>query len=82
MTDFDTLDALLRRRHSCRAFLPDPVPQDTVERIVDTAQRVPSWCNAQPWQVIATRPAETDRLRTALAEEAARAPAAPDIPFP
>jgi nitroreductase len=80
--EFDTLNALLRRRHSCRAFLPDPVPETTVTDIVTTAQRVPSWCNAQPWQVIVTRAAETDRLRAALAAEVASQPAAPDMPFP
>ncbi len=82
MSDLDALDALLRRRHSCRAFLPDPIPEETIARIVETAQRVPSWCNAQPWQVTVTRGAETDRLRDALLAEAASAAARPDIPFP
>jgi len=81
-SDINTLQALLRRRHSCRAFLPGPVPEDLVAQIVTTAQAVPSWCNAQPWHLIVTRAAETDRLRTALTEEAASQPAAPDIPFP
>jgi len=82
MKDIETLDALLRRRHSCRAFLPDAIDDETINRIVETAQRVPSWCNAQPWQVAVTRPNETDRLRDALMREATTAPATPDIPFP
>jgi nitroreductase len=82
VSGIDTLEALLRARHSCRAFLPDTVPEATVARIVATAQRVPSWCNAQPWQVIATRTEETDRLRAALLAEVAQAAAAPNIPFP
>lgn len=82
MSDIGTLNALLRRRHSCRAFLPDPVPDATIEKIVATARRVPSWCNAQPWQIIVTRAAETDRLRAALYDHAQTAPHAPDIPFP
>ncbi len=82
MSDLDALDALLSRRHSCRAFLTDPVPDETVERIVATAQKVPSWCNAQPWQVIVTRPKETDRLREAFYAHAQSAPEAPDVPFP
>jgi len=82
MTDIETLSALLHRRHSCRAFLPDAIPDDTIEQIVETAQRVPSWCNAQPWQLHITRKAETDRLRTALYAKANTANQAPDIAFP
>jgi len=81
-TDFQSLNAFLDARHSCRAFYPDPVPEDMIEQIVATAQKVPSWCNAQPWQVIVTRPAETDRLREALYAEAQNGSHAPDIPFP
>lgn len=45
------LDQLLADRYSCRAFLPDPVPEDVVDRLFAMAQRTPSWCNTQPWQV-------------------------------
>jgi len=82
MTEFETLDALLKRRHSCRAFLPDPVADAAINQIVSTAGRVPSWCNAQPWQVVVTRAAETDRLRDALFAEAAKGTHQPDIAFP
>ncbi|MDJ0827828.1 MAG: nitroreductase [Rhodobacter sp.] len=82
MSDIETLDALLSRRHSCRGFRGDPVPDAVVERIVATAGKVPSWCNAQPWQVVVTRLAETDRLRTALFAEAQTGAQAPDIAFP
>ncbi|KMW58472.1 Nitroreductase family protein [Candidatus Rhodobacter oscarellae] len=82
MTEIDTLEALLRRRHSCRAFLDTPIPDATIERILTTAQRVPSWCNAQPWQVVLTRPDETDRLRKALHSHAKEAAHGSDIPFP
>ncbi|TMV07812.1 nitroreductase [Ruegeria sediminis] len=76
------LDDLLARRHSCRAFRPDPVPRADIERILSSARRVPSWCNAQPWQVVVTSGDETDRFRTALLHEAATGAHAPDLPFP
>jgi nitroreductase len=66
MTQIDTLNDILEARYSCRAFKPDPVPRATVERIVATAQHVPSWCNAQPWQVIVTEGAETQAFRAGL----------------
>ncbi|MFV0513303.1 MAG: nitroreductase [Jhaorihella sp.] len=80
--DLIQLDALLRRRHSCRAFRPDQVPRETIERIVTTAGRAPSWCNSQPWQLTITSGAETERLRTALMQQAHAGVPRPDIAFP
>ena len=76
------LNKLLQERHSCRAFRADPVPRDQIERTVTSASRVPSWCNAQPWQVTITSESETDRFRTALLKEAASGSPAPDLSFP
>lgn len=77
-----TLDALLQARHSCRAFRPDPLPDDLIAQIVTTASRVPSWCNAQPWQVIVTRAVETDRFRDALYTAATSTAPQPDLEWP
>ena len=77
-----SLAQLLHARQSCRAFLPEPVPQDTVAAALRDAQQVPSWCNSQPWQVIACGPEETDRLRNALYAHVETAKHASDIPFP
>ncbi len=79
---FATLEALLHARHSCRAFLPDEIPRGTIEHIVAAAQRAPSWCNAQPWQVVVTSAERTEALRKGLLAEVERSPPAPDIPFP
>lgn len=76
------LDALFAQRQSCRGFRPDPVPRDTIEQIIGTARRVPSWCNAQPWQLTLTSGAETDRFRTALQNEAAAGAPNPDMDWP
>jgi nitroreductase len=76
------LDALFKNRHSCRAFLPKPVPRPVIEQILRTAQKVPSWCNAQPWKLTITSGAKTDALRAALQEEAANGTIAPDKAFP
>lgn len=45
------LHRLLDERASCRAFTPEPVARETIEAIFSRAQRAPSWCNTQPWQV-------------------------------
>lgn len=83
MTDaLAPLNDLLLRRHSCRAFRPDPVAHDIIARILTAAGRAPSWCNSQPWQVVVTSGAETAGLRAALSEAALTGTAAPDLPFP
>lgn len=38
-------------RMSVRAFLPTPVPRETILAILDVAARAPSGTNTQPWQV-------------------------------
>lgn len=77
-----TLDEALAQRFSCRAFRPDPVPDATITAIVQGAQRAPSWCNAQPWQLTITRGEATERFRTALYEAAETTAPAPDLPWP
>ncbi|AYF75138.1 nitroreductase [Nocardia yunnanensis] len=80
---YSVLDSLLADRHTCRAFRPEPVPRADIEAILRTAQRTPSWCNTQPWQLVITEdPAATDRFRKALLEHAAGAAITTDIPFP
>lgn len=78
-----TFADLLTTRHSCRAFLPESVPRPTIERILELAQRTPSWCNAQPWQLTITSGAATEAFRNEMLRQAAqRTPPAPDFPFP
>jgi nitroreductase len=78
----DGLTTLLGERHSCRGFLPRAVPQETIARFLEMAQRTPSWCNSQPWQVIVTSGAATERFRAGLLEHAATHAPSPDIAFP
>jgi len=79
---YDVLRAILDERWTCRQFLPTQVPRDEVERLLSLAQRTPSWCNSQPWQVVVTEGEGTERFRKALAEHIAANPPAPDFEFP
>jgi nitroreductase len=70
-------------RHSCRGFRSDPVPEPTIRRILDIARKTASWCNAQPWRLVITSGAATERLRLALLQQVdSGGGAAPDFPFP
>ncbi len=44
------VDEAIRSRRSIRAFLPTPVPQQTVADMLSVASRAPSGSNIQPWQ--------------------------------
>ncbi|QGX98861.1 nitroreductase [Roseovarius faecimaris] len=81
-SDIDTLTRLMSARYSCRAYRPDPVPEEVVQQIIATAGRAPSWCNAQPWKVTVTRGTETRRFRDALEKGIASGPPAPDFDWP
>jgi len=59
----ELLDAL-RTTGAIRDFLPDPVSDDVVYRILDTARFAPSGGNRQGWRVIVVRdPATRSALR-------------------
>ncbi len=45
------VDAAITSRRSIRAFLPTPVPRETIEAILSVAARAPSGTNTQPWRV-------------------------------
>ena len=49
--DTAAVDAAITTRRSLRAFLPTPVPRETVEQILSVASRAPSGTNTQPWRV-------------------------------
>jgi len=77
------LQALLETRYSCRAYRPEPLTHAAIERILAAAQRTPSWCNTQPWEVNIVSGMALQRLGEALyGQAAADAPPQPDFPFP
>lgn len=82
MTEAKALGALLRARFSCRAYQDREVPKDVIADALADAQHVPSWCNSQPWQVVACGMAETRRFADALYTHVADASHNSDLPFP
>jgi nitroreductase len=47
----DVIEAIMER-YSVRAFKSDPVPLDLIRKIIEQAQRAPSWANTQPWEFV------------------------------
>ncbi len=71
------VDAAITSRRAVRAFLPTPVPRETIEDILRVAARAPSGTNTQPWKVtVLTGRAKSDlsaRIRAAYDDPAERA---------
>ena len=60
----EAVDTAIRTRRSLRAFLPTPVPRETIEAILAVATRAPSGTNTQPWKVyVLTGKAKTELSR-------------------
>ncbi len=69
----DALHAFLRSRRSVRRFLPEPVPDGVVQRILETAIYAPSAHNLQPWRFAVVRTDEAKgRLAAALTAQMRR----------
>jgi len=76
-------DSVISARHSVRGFVDTPIAPELVSEIVTLAQRTPSWCNSQAWQLDITSPAETARLSAVLLDQvSSEAAGEPDIGWP
>ncbi|MFQ6086291.1 MAG: nitroreductase family protein [Candidatus Bathyarchaeia archaeon] len=45
----------IRGRRSIRAFKPDPIPDDVLNRILEAACWAPSVGNLQPWEFVVAK---------------------------
>ncbi|MBM4442677.1 MAG: 5,6-dimethylbenzimidazole synthase [Candidatus Rokubacteria bacterium] len=65
---------VIESRRDVRAFRPDPVPERTLQRILDAAHHAPSVGFMQPWNFIVVRDRATKaRVHDAFLRENARA---------
>jgi nitroreductase len=71
-TSARTLEEAILSRRSLRAFKPDPVPRETVERILAVASRAPSGSNIQPWKAYVIAGEARDRLARSMHDECLR----------
>ncbi len=61
----DTLEAI-RKRRSIRKYLPDPVPRQDLETIVDAGRLAATGSNRQPWDfIVVTERTTIERFRSA-----------------
>ncbi|MDQ3446425.1 MAG: nitroreductase, partial [Pseudomonadota bacterium] len=60
------VDHAIATRQSVRAFLPTPVPRQTIEEILQLAARAPSGTNTQPWRAVVLTGVAKQRLSDAI----------------
>lgn len=67
------VDEAITSRRSVRAFLPDPVDDQTIRDILRVAARAPSGTNMQPWRVYVTKGKVKQRISDAILNSGIRA---------
>jgi nitroreductase len=67
------VDEAIVSRRSVRAFLSDPVEDDTIRAILEVAARAPSGTNMQPWRAYVTKGAVKQRISDAILNSGIRA---------
>jgi nitroreductase len=61
--DRDVFYRVIERRRDVRAFRPDPIPSETLYRILGAAHHAPSVGLMQPWNFIVIQDADTKARR-------------------
>jgi nitroreductase len=67
MQDMDVIEAIIERR-SIRSFTSDPVPKETLIKILEAANHAPSSSNNQPWEMFVAGGSVLERIRQAYLE--------------
>lgn len=76
------LERILDDRQSCRSFTSEPVPEETIDRILQMSQRTASWCNSQAWQLDLVTGDATAEFSKALMDHVVTNDMRSDLPAP
>lgn len=72
---------VVRDRRSCRGFLPDPVPSNIINSVLEDAALAPSNCNTQPWATHIVSGNKLQELSEAILRENDAGRISPDFSF-
>ena len=64
-----TFHRIAEERRTIRAFLPDPVPPEVLDRCLDSALRAASSSNLQPWEFVILKDPEVRKQANAICFE-------------
>jgi len=71
--------AAVEARRTVRDFLPDPVPQEVLDRCLDAARLAPSSSNLQPWEFVIIRDPQVRQAANAVCLDQVPAKSAPAL---
>ena len=78
----DVKEAVFERR-SVRAFHPEPLSREVLEKIMENALRAPSWGNTQPWKLTLIGGETLEKIKEEYVQMFGEdVPANPDCPMP
>lgn len=76
-----TFQTIVEARRSLRAFKPEPISQQVLDRVFNQAQRAPSNCNTQPWIVHVASGATIEKLRSEMSDRFMAGDMSMDFPY-
>jgi nitroreductase len=56
--DYDRFLNLVKQRRTIRKFKPDPLPEGSIEKIIEVARWAPSGFHTQPWEFVVVKKKE------------------------
>ena len=60
---------VIKKRQAVRIYKADPIPGDSLNRVLEAFRAAPSWANTQAWEIVlATEPAIKEQLQKTVAE--------------
>lgn len=68
--DRQVLERIMSARRDIRRFRPDPVPPETLRRLLEAAHMAPSVGHSQPWRLVVVRNPRTRARAASLADQA------------
>ncbi len=68
-TLYDRLLEIVKKRRNNRKFRSDPVPEGTIERIIEVARWAPSGFHTQPWEFVAVTDSDIRDKIVAILEQ-------------
>jgi nitroreductase len=67
--EYDSFLELAKKRRTSWVFKPDPIPNESIEKIIDAARYAPSGFNSQPWEFVVIKEQELrDEIRDIFAK--------------
>lgn len=59
--EFENLLEVIKKRRTIRKYMPEPIPDDYIDKVIDAARWAPSGANTQPWEFVIVKDQEVKR---------------------